>query len=195
VRSTEISLGRTEPVRKIKTSGKWTSAWNATINATIFALPHREEELCEYGDYMDREFSSKVISAHRKIILYDEAVRGEVEAIVFPDGIKSEFGKGTYNSNVGKSQTDICRCFNSTARCPNLASTCYYRHVCSKCKKLGHPKQDCDSGEGKNSQKFFILNIFATIFGVKMISPSRLQTELNTHFLYLIPRKKKSKIL
>ena len=32
------------------------SAWNATIKATMFAFPHREDELREYGDYMDREF-------------------------------------------------------------------------------------------------------------------------------------------
>lgn len=104
------------------------------------------------------------------IYRHDEAVRGEVaggprillidrghisyiySAIVLPDRIESEFGKRAYNSNGGKSQTDICRRFNSTARCPNLALACYYRHVRSKCKKSGHSKQDCDSAEGKNSQ-------------------------------------------
>ena len=40
VGSTEISLGHTEPSRKVKTSGEWTSAWNATIKATVFAFPH-----------------------------------------------------------------------------------------------------------------------------------------------------------
>jgi hypothetical protein len=63
---TEISLGRSEPTRKVKTSGEWTSAWNATIKATMFAFPHREDELRAYGDYMDREFSSKVVSAHQE---------------------------------------------------------------------------------------------------------------------------------
>ena len=171
--STEISLGRTEPTRKVKTSGEWTSAWNATIKVTTFAFPHREDELREYGDYMDQEFSSKVVSAHRKLILYDEAVRAEVgggqrilltdrshfsyiySTIVLPDGIKSQFGKGTTftNSYAGKSQPDICRHFNSTAKCPNSSSTCYYRHICSKCKQPGHSKPDCESREGKTSQK------------------------------------------
>ncbi|KIJ90179.1 hypothetical protein K443DRAFT_116981, partial [Laccaria amethystina LaAM-08-1] len=31
VGATEISLGRSEPSRKVQTSGEWTSAWNATI--------------------------------------------------------------------------------------------------------------------------------------------------------------------
>jgi hypothetical protein len=171
VGSTEISLGHTKPARKVKTNGEWTSAWNATIKATAFAFPHREDELCEYGNYMDREFSSKMVSAHRKLILYDEAVRGEVgggqkilltnrnqfsyiySAIVLPDGIESEVSKGTTNSTRGKLQTDICRRFNSTARCRNNSSTCHYRHVCSRCKQPSHSKSDCESAEGKTSQK------------------------------------------
>ncbi|KDR66782.1 hypothetical protein GALMADRAFT_80425 [Galerina marginata CBS 339.88] len=171
VGSTEISLGRTEPTRKVKTSGEWTSAWNATIKATMFAFPHREDELREYGDYMDREFSSKVVSAHRKLIIYDEAVRGEVgggqrilltdrshfsyiySAIVLPDGIESEFGNSATNSKGSKSQIDICRRYNSKAKCPNTASTCRYRHICGGCKQPGHSKPDCPSGEGKASQK------------------------------------------
>ena len=62
---TEISLGRTEPAKKVQTSGEWTSAWNATIKATKFAFPHREQELREYGEYIDGHFSAKVPSAHR----------------------------------------------------------------------------------------------------------------------------------
>ena len=34
--STEISLGHTEPTRRVQTSGEWTSAWNSTIKATTF---------------------------------------------------------------------------------------------------------------------------------------------------------------
>ena len=45
VGSTEISLGRSEPAKKVQTSGEWTSAWNATIKAIKFAFPHREHEL------------------------------------------------------------------------------------------------------------------------------------------------------
>ena len=50
VGSTEISLGRSEPSKKVQTSGEWTSAWNAAIKAIKFAFPHREHELREYGE-------------------------------------------------------------------------------------------------------------------------------------------------
>lgn len=171
VGTTEISLGRSEPTRKVRTSGEWTSAWNATIKATAFAFPNREDELREYGDYMDREFSSKVVSAHRKLILYDEAVRGEVaggqkilltdrshfsyiySAIVLPDGIESEVGRNFTSSNASKPRADICRRFNSTAQCPFDTANCRFRHVCSDCKRPGHSKQDCPTGEGKTSKK------------------------------------------
>ena len=45
VGSTEISLGHTEPTRRVHTSGEWTSAWNATVKAYTFTFPHRENEL------------------------------------------------------------------------------------------------------------------------------------------------------
>ena len=171
VGSTEISLGRTEPTRRVQTSGEWTSAWNSTIKATIFIFPHREKELRDYGDYIDREFSSKVVEAHRKIILYDAAVRSEVgggqnilltdryqfqhlySAIVMPDGIESRFGQGANSSGTNKSQPEICRRFNSENGCPNKASNCRYRHVCARCKRRDHNDKNCEKGEGKTSKK------------------------------------------
>ena len=170
VGSTEISLGRTEPTRRVQTSGEWTSAWNSTIKATIFIFPHREKELRDYGDYIDREFSSKVVEAHRKIILYDAAVRSEVgggqnilltdryqfqhlySAIVMPDGIESRFGQGANSSGTNKSQPEICRRFNSENGCPNKASNCRYRHVCARCKRRDHNDKNCEKGEGKTSK-------------------------------------------
>jgi hypothetical protein len=171
VGSTEISLGRTEPTRRVQTSGEWTSAWNSAIKATTFIFPHRERELRDYGDYIDREFSSKVVEAHRKIILYDAAVRSEVgggqnilltdrhqfqhlySAIVMPDGIESRFGQGAYSSGTNKSQPEICRRFNSANGCPNKATNCRYRHVCARCKRRDHGEKDCEKGEGKTSKK------------------------------------------
>lgn len=65
VGSTEISLGRTEPARKVQTSGEWTSAWNATIKVIKFAFPDCEQELREYGDYIDEgHFSARIPSSH-----------------------------------------------------------------------------------------------------------------------------------
>ena len=167
---TEISLGRSEPVRRVHTSGEWTSAWNATVKATSFIFPHRATELREYGDYVDREFSSKIVEAHRKVILYDAAVRAEVgggqnilltdwqqfqhlySAIIMPDGIESRYGQ-SISSSRGRSQSDICRRFNSSNGCPNNASICRYRHICSKCKQRGHSEPNCEAGKGKVAKK------------------------------------------
>jgi hypothetical protein len=44
--------------------GEWTSTWNATIKAIKFAFPHREQELRDYGEYIEGHFSAKVSSAH-----------------------------------------------------------------------------------------------------------------------------------
>lgn len=167
--STEISLGRTEPSRRVRTCGEWTSAWNATTKAYIFAFPHREDELRQYGDHIDREFASKVVSAHKQIILYDAAVRDEVaggssilltdrtsfsyiySAIVLPNGIEAEHGQTQSKSN-SKNQSDICRRFNSTTGCPNQASTCRYQHLCSKCRRRGHTSHECKKDEGNNAK-------------------------------------------
>ena len=69
-------------------------------------IPHRREELLEYGDYIDLEFSAKLSSSHPKIILYNVALQNEVaagqhflltdfhrfnrlySAIILPDGIE-----------------------------------------------------------------------------------------------------------
>jgi len=108
---TEISLGRSEPAKKVQTSGEWTSTWNTTIKAVKFTFPHREQELREYGEYIEGHFSAKVASAHRRIILYDIAICNEVgggqnalltdthkflrffSAIVMPDGIESDHAR------------------------------------------------------------------------------------------------------
>jgi len=88
-------------------SGEWTSTWNATVKAIKFTFPHRERELREYGEYIEGHFSARIQSSHRKIILYDSAIRNEVgggqntlltdthhfsrfySAIVMPDGVES----------------------------------------------------------------------------------------------------------
>ena len=160
--STEISLGRTEPIRRVQTSSEWTSAWNVTVDAYLFVFPHRETELRRYGSYIDREFSAKVVTAHRKIILYDIAVRNEVgggnstllteraefsyiySAIVMPDGIESEPGKTAGRAASAKPVFEICRRYNSANGCPNTASACRYQHHCSKCRRRGHPNHECD---------------------------------------------------
>jgi hypothetical protein len=127
VGSTDISLGHTEPSRQVRTSGDWISAYNEIVKATSFVFPHREQELHDYGEYINHEFSSKMDSSHRRIILYDAAVRNEVgggqqmlltnrskfsfiySAIVMPNGIESDFSKRKASALEGsKSQSNFC---------------------------------------------------------------------------------------
>jgi hypothetical protein len=75
---TEIALGKTDPARKVQTSGDWTVSWHAASKAVVFAFPHRSEELREWGDYMASEFSAKQVSTHHKLIAFDKAVRAMV---------------------------------------------------------------------------------------------------------------------
>jgi hypothetical protein len=170
VGSTEISLGQSEPAKKVQTSGEWTSAWNACIKAIKFAFPHREQELRDYGEYIEGHFSAKVPSAHRKVILYDTAIRNEVgggqnalltdthrftrfySAIIMPDGIESDHVKLSPKRSTPKGlKTEICNRFNSVNGCRNSADDCRFKHACKRCKRLGHGKEHCDVKEGSST--------------------------------------------
>ena len=56
------------------------AAWRRASRAISFALPHRKEELLEYGDYIESVFAAKVSSSHHKLLLYDIAVKDIVAA-------------------------------------------------------------------------------------------------------------------
>jgi hypothetical protein len=172
VGSTTISLGETEPLRRIQTSGDWFAAWREAAKATAFVFPHRHDELWDYGDYIAREFSAKMPSSHKKIILYDAAVRNMVgggqsilltdrhrfdhiySAIIPADGIQSDVGRSGASASRPGSRgrgSDICKRFNGSQGCPD-GNSCRFKHVCARCKKQGHGQRDCESGkegEGK----------------------------------------------
>jgi hypothetical protein len=170
VGSTEISLGRSEPTKKVQTSGEWTSAWNATVKAIKFAFPHREQELRDYGEYIEGHFSARIVGSHRKIILYDVAIRNEVgggqnalltdthrftrfySAIIMPDGVESNHVTLGSKRSIGKvTKSEICNRFNSPNGCRNSADDCRFRHACKKCKRLGHGQKDCNIKEGSSA--------------------------------------------
>ncbi|TFK38311.1 hypothetical protein BDQ12DRAFT_666497 [Crucibulum laeve] len=46
--SVELIIGTAKPTKTVNTHGKWVIAWNQTIDALLFAFPHRVSELCEY---------------------------------------------------------------------------------------------------------------------------------------------------
>ena len=166
LRDPEISLGSSEPTRRIQTNGEWISAWNVASRAVSFIFPHRVDELREYGEYINRQFSVKVVSAHRKIILYDVAIRNEVaggqcflltdtqrfnhlySAIVMPDGIVSEYGKSSH-SNGGKASgsraNTVCNRFNSGSGCKSSDVDCRFKHICKLCHRTGHGQNQCSN--------------------------------------------------
>ncbi|KAH6876461.1 hypothetical protein BKA70DRAFT_1349141 [Coprinopsis sp. MPI-PUGE-AT-0042] len=65
-----ISLGTTEPARKVANHGDWTIAWNRASAAVTFAFPHRQKELRAYGEFIQGEFSARVPEAHARVIRY-----------------------------------------------------------------------------------------------------------------------------
>ena len=62
----EISFGTVEPtnLKIIKNGGDWSIAWNRTVRATVFAFPHRLQELTSYGEYIINLFSITHPSVH-----------------------------------------------------------------------------------------------------------------------------------
>ncbi|KAH6910018.1 hypothetical protein BKA70DRAFT_1078900, partial [Coprinopsis sp. MPI-PUGE-AT-0042] len=66
-----ISLGSTEPKRKVTTHGDWTVAWNCAANAIGFVFPHCKKELQLYGKFIQGEFSARVVNAHHRVTLFN----------------------------------------------------------------------------------------------------------------------------
>jgi hypothetical protein len=165
---TEISFGVSEARKRVSTAAEWSSAWRKASKAIGFAFPHRKEELLEYGEYIESEFTAKLSSSHHKLILYDVALRNEVaggqhslltdyhrfsrlySAIVFPDGVeagssKPHGAKPGSSAQGGGAKAEICNKFNA-GTCKNAASDCKYKHLCKHCHKPGHPGKDCKEG-------------------------------------------------
>ena len=57
-RDLEIMFGVVEPTKVVKNGGDWSIAWNRTVRATLFAFPHRIQELSSYGEYIINLFST-----------------------------------------------------------------------------------------------------------------------------------------
>ena len=78
VGDTEISIGGVETKRKVETSSEWSMSWRSASKAIAFIYEHREQELAEYGDYIERLFAAKRSTSHGQVILFDKGVRNEV---------------------------------------------------------------------------------------------------------------------
>ena len=165
----KISLGVSDAKRRVSTAADWSSAWHLASRAVAFAFPHRAEELVSYGDYIESEFAGKIQSSHPRIILFDIAIRNIVQgghntlltdralhlrfysAILMPDGVEANTSAAANRrskqprAGTSGSKSDICNRFNTANGCPSSESDCRYRHICKKCKKRGHGKEDCSA--------------------------------------------------
>src|ERR1700678_556754 len=162
---TEISIGGSEAKRKVETSSEWSMAWRSASRAVAFVFEHRDQELAEYGDYIERLFAAKRSGSHCQVILFDKGVRNEVgggqtllltdyqyftslyAATLQDDGI--EYVRGAKSRGVrssGESKAEICLRFNSQKGCRFTESGCRYRHACQGCGESSHGKSSCPKG-------------------------------------------------
>jgi len=165
----KISFGVADAKRHITTAADWASAWQLASEAIEFAFPHRARELVSYGKFISGEFTAKLTSSHPRVILYDIAIRNVVQggqctlltdqqlhmrfysSILMPDAVvPSASGNAVRRSTqprAGGSKLDICNRFNGINGCPSSDDDCRYRHICKKCKRTGHGKEQCPAGK------------------------------------------------
>lgn len=156
----EISLGYTEPSRKVQNVGDWTVAWNIAARATEFLFRHRREELQSYGEYIQGEFSARRPEAHFRVLRLDQSIRNEVgggTSVLLTDFDRFDKHRSAILSSdglfalqdqraPGRSRTiELCHRFNSERGCPNTTSSCRYRHVCRRCGRGGHGEGACEA--------------------------------------------------
>ena len=77
----EITFGAVEPTKSVKSGGDWIIAWNKTVRATVFAFPHRLQELTSYGEYIVNLFSVTHSSVHSRVVAFDRAVRKRIRSV------------------------------------------------------------------------------------------------------------------
>ena len=123
--------GRSKPTKAVEMHSNWVSAWDQTVEATLFVFEHRDTELREYGCHITQLFMSLDAPLHSRIIQYDCAMQNRVAQrrnllltnfSEFMDlhilhiqkpGISGSHSEG-HTRTVGSStrHRDTCRCFN-----------------------------------------------------------------------------------
>ena len=160
----ELLHGSSTPEKTVKTHGDWVIAWDCLVDATLFMFKHRRQELQTYGKHIQHYFASLPSQFHTRIINYDRAVqiraaqRRDFELSNFSEfaDLQIQWINNPLNPSSGQSaepkskqstnrrQTAACRRWNENW-CPNLASSCNYLHVCSKCSDANHVTSSCGS--------------------------------------------------
>ena len=70
----EFVIGRSRSTKVVEMHSNWVSAWDQTIEATLFVFEHRATKLRDYGCHITQLFTSLEPPLHTRIIQYDRAV-------------------------------------------------------------------------------------------------------------------------
>jgi hypothetical protein len=162
----EISFGAVEPTKLVKNGGEWSIAWNRTVRATVFAFPHRMQELISYGEYIVNLFAVTHPSVHSRVVAFDKAVRKRIGSvrnlelcdfdrfadlkIAHMDSIGVSVISGSSKEDGGKKgkrgknwrKDEPCNKWND-GKCNQAEEDCRRQHVCNKCGKAGHKGKEC----------------------------------------------------
>lgn len=168
----EITFGAVEPTKVVKNGGDWSIAWNRTVRATVFAFPHRIQELASYGEYIVNLFSVTHSSVHSRVIAFDKAVRKRVGSVrnlelsdfekfadlkiahmdsigisVITGSSSKEDGGKKGKRGKGWKKDEPCNKWND-GKCSQEEEDCRRMHVCNKCGKRGHKGKECRKETG-----------------------------------------------
>jgi hypothetical protein len=137
------------------TTGNWSMAWNKTSCATVFAFPHRRNELASYGEAIISLVGTTHITFHSCVIAYDCAVCCQVGSC--HDIELTSFHKffdlhTSHMDNIGAAVTHVseghtqgvpckkqeaCNQWNQ-GLCMLEESTCCHLHICNICSAKDH---------------------------------------------------------
>ena len=70
--------GRSKPTKAVEMHSNWVSAWDQTVEVTLFIFEHRGMELREYGRHITQLFTSLDTPLHSRIIQYNRAMHNRV---------------------------------------------------------------------------------------------------------------------
>ncbi|KAJ4486777.1 hypothetical protein C8J55DRAFT_424764, partial [Lentinula edodes] len=153
----EFKFGPPVAGKQVSNSGDWQIVFAKYSKALIFIFPHRVEELERYSEHIIRLFGALPEVDHYKVINYDKAIRYRVSQSrqyeltdfgqfqdLFLHWIQAPPSKGrdSGRKDVKSRRREPCKRYNE-GRCPNTAQSCGYQHVCAKCNRNDHTRQNC----------------------------------------------------
>lgn len=173
----ELAYGSGTPTKRVESMGDWVLAWNQTVAAVSYAFPHRRRELTEYGSYIVGLFGALAVSFHHRLIDHEKAVRKRVASrqnllltdykdfddlrLQFIDSCGAAVGRhsgseersnragGQGSAPRRKKEAEACRRWNSGI-CTTPASQCRYRHICTGCSSVAHPRSECPKAANRS---------------------------------------------